>query len=403
MGVTAPPQAAGAALDSRLLTELRAALAAGASPGAALAAAAGDEAASPLREVARHVRLGRPLADVAGTVATGHPAADLLVRALAIAERSGGAASVAVDQVARALRDAAALERLLRVRTAQARGTAVVLAAVPAAGWLLLVGLDRAVLAFYATVWGAASAAAAVGLAGLGWWWSRRIVTAARRAGEDAEPDASGAAAGESRALLVAAAAALVGGFLLGGVLVGTLAAAVAALVSRRRLQRRAEDRAPAGHAVGGEADAAARSPADDRPPLGGAAEAVELVAVALSAGLPPVAAVELVGRLGPPRARAALAVAARRLAGSWTLEDAFADSGLERLGTVLAAAQRWGAPADGELHRLAADLRDERRAAVEEAAERTQLALVFPTTLLTLPAFVLGVVPPLLWTAFAT
>src|SRR5690606_20717661 len=153
-------------------TELRAALAAGASPGAALAAAAGDEAASPLREVARHVRLGRPLADVAGTVATGHPAADLLVRALAIAERSGGAASVAVDQVARALRDAAALERLLRVRTAQARGTAVVLAAVPAAGWLLLVGLDRAVLAFYATVWGAASAAAAVGLAGLGWWWS---------------------------------------------------------------------------------------------------------------------------------------------------------------------------------------------------------------------------------------
>ncbi len=31
------------------------------------------------------------------------------------------------------------------------------------------------------------------------------------------------------------------------------------------------------------------------------------------------------------------------------------------------------------------------------------QVALVFPTTLLTLPAFVTAIVPPLLWTAFAT
>jgi hypothetical protein len=35
-----------------------------------------------------------------------------------------------------------------------------------------------------------------------------------------------------------------------------------------------------------------------------------------------------------------------------------------------------------------------------EEAAAKVELRLVFPTTLLTLPAFVLGVVPPLLWTA---
>jgi len=68
----------------------------------------------------------------------------------------------------------------------------------------------------------------------------------------------------------------------------------------------------------------------------------------------------------------------------------------------VLAATERWGAPAEPALRRLAADLRADRRAAAEEAAERAQLALVFPTTLLTLPAFTVGAVPPMLWSAFS-
>ena len=46
--------------------------------------------------------------------------------------------------------------------------------------------------------------------------------------------------------------------------------------------------------------------------------------------------------------------------------------------------------------------LRAHERGVAEAAAERVQLALVFPTTLLTLPAFVLPLVPPLVWTAFA-
>ena len=73
----------------------------------------------------------------------------------------------------------------------------------------------------------------------------------------------------------------------------------------------------------------------------------------------------------------------------------------LAPLGAVLAAGERWGAPAEPALRRLAAELRATRRAAAEESAERVQLALVFPTTLLTLPAFTVGVVPPLLWSAF--
>jgi hypothetical protein len=67
-------------------------------------------------------------------------------------------------------------------------------------------------------------------------------------------------------------------------------------------------------------------------------------------------------------------------------------------MGQTLAAAQRWGAPAAPALRDLATDLREQRRAAVEAAAERLQLVLIFPTTLLTLPAFILAVVPPLLW-----
>jgi hypothetical protein len=96
------------------------------------------------------------------------------------------------------------------------------------------------------------------------------------------------------------------------------------------------------------------------------------------------------------------LAAAGRRLSGGWTADAAFTDTGLASLGVVLAAAERWGAPAAPALRQLAGDLRADARAAAEEAAAKVELRLVFPTTLLTLPAFVLGVVPPLLRAALA-
>ncbi|MBW3602430.1 MAG: type II secretion system F family protein, partial [Actinobacteria bacterium] len=162
----------------------------------------------------------------------------------------------------------------------------------------------------------------------------------------------------------------------------------------------------PAAGVVAGAAGATValrRSPAASSDvPAGGAAEAVELVMVGLLAGLTARDAVATAGRLGPTAAREPLEAAARRLHGGWSPDAAFADGGLSDLGAVLAACARWGAPVRPALRRLADDLRADRRAAAEEAAERAQLALVFPTTLLTLPAFVLAVVPPLLWTAFA-
>jgi tight adherence protein B len=313
-------------LDTYVLTALRAALSAGASPATALAECAGDGVLAPL---ARAVRLGQPLAEAAGDVDTGDPAADLLVRALGVAEQAGAGALTGVEQALDSLREAAALRRLLQVRTAQARGTAVVLAVLPCLLWALLVLANPKALGFYATIPGMVIGALAVALVLAGRRWSRRIVRAATRAAADVDPLGS-----------------------------------------------------------------------DDR--CGGTAEAVELVAVALAGGLPPARAVATVAPLAAPAARTALATAGRRLSGGWDAAAAFADTGLASLGAVLAAVERWGAPAGPALQRLAADLRADARAAVEEAAAKVELRLVFPTTLLTLPAFVLGVVPPLLWAALA-
>jgi Flp pilus assembly protein TadB len=145
---------------------------------------------------------------------------------------------------------------------------------------------------------------------------------------------------------------------------------------------------------------AAGRAAATADPCGGGAAETIDLVAVAMAGGLSPPAALQTVAAVAPPPTRQALASVSRRLSAGWTAEAAFAGTGLVGLGDVLATVERWGAPSGPVLGRLAADIRAEIRAAVEEASERVELHLVFPTTLLTLPAFALGIVPPLLWAA---
>ena len=399
-----PPRAQphGPGLDLAVLSELRAALSAGAAPGAALGAAAGGGCLAP---VARSVRLGQPLAEAAATVDTGDPAADLLVRALGVAELAGAGATAAVDQALDAVRQETALRRLIRVRTAQARGTAVVLVALPPVLWLLLVALDGRALGFYSTPPGVLTGALALGLTLAGHRWSHRLVAAAGRAAAAADPlappraqvDRGRVAAAAGPTLVLAAVALGPGPGLL-------LAALVGALAARRRQPATAAD--PAAAAGGRLPGTAASGPRVGRRPLqqqaGGAAEAIELVAIALAGGLPAGAAIDTVAPLAPPAARHVLAAAGRRLRGGWTADAAFTGTGLAPLGAVLATADRWGAPAEQALRRLAADLRADGRAAAEEAAERVQLALVFPTTLLTLPAFVLGIVPPLLWTSLA-
>lgn len=378
-----------AGLDMVTRAEVRAALAAGASPAAALIAAADrrrEDDGHVLQAVAAELRAGRSLAAAAEGVDTGDPAADLLVRALGVAERSGAGTVTAVDQADAAARDRAELARLLHSRTVQARGTAMVLGSVPVLAWVLLVGLDRAALGFYATALGAATGGMAAALAGAGQWWSRRLVAAAGRAGADADPLTSRAAPQDPARLLAVAVPAFVIVGLGAGPPAGLAAAALALAVGARR----GKTKQPT----------AVRSPSATVG--GGAAETIELVAVALEAGLSASAAVTAVASLAPSPARPVLADAAGRLRSGWDSHAAFGGGALAPLGATLAVTERWGAPAAPALRRLADDLRAARRGAIEAAAERTQLTLIFPTTLLMLPAFVLGVVPPLLWTAFA-
>lgn len=131
-------------------------------------------------------------------------------------------------------------------------------------------------------------------------------------------------------------------------------------------------------------------------------AEVLDLYAAALDSGLEPGGAAAAVADLAAPPFGPALRAAARRLAQGWDVEQAFAAGPLAELGGVLAPSVRWGTPAAPGVRELAAHLRAGRRAAAEAAAERAQLLLVFPTTLLTVPSFVLATVPPLLWSAFA-
>lgn len=369
-------------LDVATLHELHAALASGASPAAALAAAD----AEPLRDVARQASLGSSLYEMAQNVDTGDPGADLLVRGLGLAEVTGGGALVAVQQAGAAVREQRALRRLLQTRTAQARGSAFVLGGVPLVTWLLLVALQPGAVRFYATPLGVLSAALALGLVVAGVAWAQGIVR--RASSRVADPlvvqpprDAARVAAFGVPALVVVSVAAGIGA----GLLAAALAAGLASGLASRRSSRNAN---------------AAKGRSQD-PAQGGAAEAVELVAVALSAGLAPADAVAAVAPIAPPLACPVLVTAATRLQAGWDPAAAFSGTGLAALGRTLAASDRWGAGAAGALHALAADLRADRRACAEEAAELVELALIFPTTLLTLPAFVLAVVPPLLWAAF--
>ena len=367
---------AAAPVDRRALLEMRAAIAAGLSVSQALVVARPE---GPLAGVARDVRLGRSLGEISADLPDLDPAAVLLVRALAIAETTGSGALAAVDQALQAVREAAELQRLLDVRTADARGSAAVLTSVPVAVWILLAAVNPSSLGVYRTVPGAVAAIVAVGLVAGGWRITQRMVRGALSRAAAADPLGGPDDPSWGKPVAVGAAAAIAAGVLtvpVAGVAAGVVALTVARRVDAGRWRR-------------------------DRTG-GGSAETVELVACGLAAGLPTVAALDTVARLGPDAARPVLTTALRRVRGGRRLDDAFERTPMAPLGQTLDAAQRWGAPADEMLRRLVADMRADRRAAAEKAVERLQLALVFPTTLLTLPAFVLGVVPPLLWSTLA-
>lgn len=126
---------------------------------------------------------------------------------------------------------------------------------------------------------------------------------------------------------------------------------------------------------------------------------AVDLMAACLRSGTTPSAATEAVSRgIGGPVAEALdEVVALLRLGGdpveSWAVLDG--DPMLAPLGRAVGRAMSSGAPLVSALDQVAADARDRRRAAGEEAARKVGVKAAAPLGLCFLPAFVLlGVVP---------
>ena len=130
--------------------------------------------------------------------------------------------------------------------------------------------------------------------------------------------------------------------------------------------------------------------------------DALDVIAVAVSAGLTPRLALEraadavgdpLASELSQARRDVALGVpwlaALRALAARSGLEE------LRRLAATLSRSERLGSPIADRLRTLARDVRAERRAEAEERARRAPVAMLFPLVFLILPAFVLTAVVP--------
>jgi tight adherence protein C len=131
--------------------------------------------------------------------------------------------------------------------------------------------------------------------------------------------------------------------------------------------------------------------------------EAVDLLNLAVGAGLTVPLAIAAVGRRHQGPVGIELARVAREVDGGRRCADALEDAG-GRLGpdagpvlSALVASERYGAPLAEALARLAADVRADQRRRAEESARRVPVKLLFPLVLCVLPAFALLTVAPLL------
>ncbi|MGE3835861.1 MAG: type II secretion system F family protein [Acidimicrobiia bacterium] len=135
--------------------------------------------------------------------------------------------------------------------------------------------------------------------------------------------------------------------------------------------------------------------------------EAVDLLALAVGAGLTVPLAVAAVGRRGDGPVAAGLARVAGEVGQGRRCADALDDlpaelgEAVRPLVGVLAAAERYGAPLGQSLERLASEVRDQHRRRAEEAARRVPVKLLFPLVCCVLPAFALLTVVPMLAGAF--
>ena len=127
---------------------------------------------------------------------------------------------------------------------------------------------------------------------------------------------------------------------------------------------------------------------------------AIDLLAVAVSAGSTPFGAVETAARWAPPTVAASFlaVIATCRLGASFDValaNAALRDPGLAPLTSVLATGARLGAAVNDSLARLAAESRRDLRRRAEARARTVPVRLLFPLVFLVLPAFGLLTVVP--------
>jgi tight adherence protein C len=137
--------------------------------------------------------------------------------------------------------------------------------------------------------------------------------------------------------------------------------------------------------------------------------DAIDLLVLAVRAGLLPSAALRETHRHFAPVARDAAAEVLRRYDAGIRFAEAL-PALTDRLGPAaaplvdgFAAADRDGLPLGPVLERLAADARAQRRRTLEATARQLPVRLSIPLVLCTLPAFVLMAVAPLLLAALSS
>jgi len=162
--------------------------------------------------------------------------------------------------------------------------------------------------------------------------------------------------------------------------------------------------------------------PADDRPSPGGAGSGVEpgnahgdpaalaatvdLLAVAVSAGLSLPVAVDAVGGSGQDPASRAFAAVATELSHGVPFHraldrlEAHLGGDVRSLRATLAAASTSGAPVGDSLRSQAERLRRRHRRRLEQRIRRLPVLLILPLCLFVLPAFVVVTIVPVAWTA---
>lgn len=134
--------------------------------------------------------------------------------------------------------------------------------------------------------------------------------------------------------------------------------------------------------------------------------DVVDLLVLAVGAGLTVRLAVAAVARRSPGPLGAELARAGREADLGRRLADALDDlpdragEATRPLVAALIASERYGAPLAASLERLAHEVRADRRRRAEEAARKVPVKLLFPLVSCTLPAFGLLTVAPLIASA---